>query len=364
MAARLALLLAIPACSPPKSDDDTGGGSDRHGRHPRLQRADSDPRPRPTDTRPTAGAGSAGVRCSTTRRSSPRTPRLQRGRAVPHPRRHGSGLHLLWMLKSGVGSTLWSSTSTNGTDWTTPTAVSGLDGESYPSLIHDGTAFQMWVGSGSIAHATSQNGVDFTVTETVLRPGDAAFDTVSLSTPMPSRPVQASNSGHRVRRGAIRHRTGRLRRHGHRLHRRRSGRTRTAGTTRPSPCPRSSIMRDASTPGTAATTPSSPTLALAHRPSETTARGVCRCRSPTAAPGLLHQDPAVVPWGRLADGLRRDGRRRHLPPRIGDLGRLSGLRQIGRDLVGQGLVDPVRPGGRLRRCRSRPVPRRPCRPTA
>ena len=28
MAARLALLLAIPACSPPKSDDDTGGGSD------------------------------------------------------------------------------------------------------------------------------------------------------------------------------------------------------------------------------------------------------------------------------------------------------------------------------------------------
>ena len=185
MAARLALLLAIPACSPPKSDDDTGGGSDTGTVATRdCSAPDSDPAPT-ADGHPTDGWRwqRRGPVFDDATLFPADAPGYNEGALSPTLVDTGSGLHLLWMLKSGVGSTLWSSTSTDGTDWTAPTPVTGLDGESYPSLIHDGTAFQMWVGSGSIAHATSQNGVDFTVTETILRPGDAAFDTVSLLYP-------------------------------------------------------------------------------------------------------------------------------------------------------------------------------------
>jgi hypothetical protein len=95
----------------------------------------------------------------------------------------GDGLHLIWMLKTGIESTLWASTSTDAETWTAPTAVTGLDGESYPSLLHDGEGFQLWVGSGSVAHATSSDGVAFTLGETVLRAGGASHDTVSILYP-------------------------------------------------------------------------------------------------------------------------------------------------------------------------------------
>lgn len=95
----------------------------------------------------------------------------------------GSGLHLMWMVKTGAGTTLWASTSTDAETWTAPQAVTGLDGESYPSLLHDGVGFQLWVGSGSIAHATSTDGLAFSRGETVLRAGDAGFDAVSLLYP-------------------------------------------------------------------------------------------------------------------------------------------------------------------------------------
>lgn len=95
----------------------------------------------------------------------------------------GAGLHLIWMLKTGVETTLWASTSQDAETWTAPIAVTGLDGESYPSLVHDGAGFQLWVGSGSIAHATSTDGVDFALGETVLRAGGASHDTVSILYP-------------------------------------------------------------------------------------------------------------------------------------------------------------------------------------
>lgn len=95
----------------------------------------------------------------------------------------GGGLHLLWMVKAAAGNALWASTSEDGATWSAPVPVTGLDGESYPSLVHDSDGFQLWVGSGSIGHATSDDGVDFTPGETVLRAGDAGFDAVSLLYP-------------------------------------------------------------------------------------------------------------------------------------------------------------------------------------
>lgn len=95
-----------------------------------------------------------------------------------------TGLHLLWMHKFGVQSTLWASSSADGQAWTPPERVNGLEeGSSYPSLMHDSGQFQLWYGSGSIAHATSDDGVTFTPTDTVLRAGDAEFDALSLLYP-------------------------------------------------------------------------------------------------------------------------------------------------------------------------------------
>lgn len=95
----------------------------------------------------------------------------------------GAGLHLLWMLQNGAGTSLWASTSADADTWTGPVPVTGLDGESYPSLVHDGAGFQLWVGSGSVGHASSSDGLAFTAGETVLRPGAAGFDAISLLYP-------------------------------------------------------------------------------------------------------------------------------------------------------------------------------------
>ena len=96
----------------------------------------------------------------------------------------GAGLHLLFLLKQGTGTTLWASTSPDAVAWSAPTPVTGLgaDGTSYPSLVHD-DGFRLWYGSGSIAWATSDDGFDFTPRETVLRAGDAGFDSLSLLYP-------------------------------------------------------------------------------------------------------------------------------------------------------------------------------------
>jgi len=95
----------------------------------------------------------------------------------------GDGLHLLWMVKTGAGTTLWASGSDDGEAWSAPEPITGLEGESYPSLLHDGAGFQLWVGSGSIGHASSSDGVAFTMGETVLRAGETGFDAVSLLYP-------------------------------------------------------------------------------------------------------------------------------------------------------------------------------------
>ena len=134
----------------------------------------------------------------------------------------GAGLHLLFLLKEGTGTTLWASTSTDATAWSTPALVTGLeaDGTSYPSLIHDEEGFRLWYGSGSIAWATSDDGFDFTPVETVLRRGRG------VRLPVAPLPPRARDRGrrpallHRLRRRAVRHRRGRLRSGGDGLHRR------------------------------------------------------------------------------------------------------------------------------------------------
>lgn len=98
----------------------------------------------------------------------------------------GRGLHLLYMLKRGTETSLWATTSVDGTDWSLPVAVTGLEesGQSYPSLVFDEEmGFRLWFGSGSIAWASSSDGVSFSVEDTVLRAGDAEFDSLSLLYP-------------------------------------------------------------------------------------------------------------------------------------------------------------------------------------
>jgi len=97
----------------------------------------------------------------------------------------GAGLHLLFLRKQGSETTLWASTSPDAATWSAPAPVTGLeaDGTSYPSLVHDDDGFRLWYGSGSIAWATSDDGLSFTPLDTVLRAGDAEFDSLSLLYP-------------------------------------------------------------------------------------------------------------------------------------------------------------------------------------
>jgi len=188
---RVALLALLAACTPPKSDGDTTGP----GADDTAGAGDRDCSPPDAEPVPTAeGHPTDGWRWQ---RRGPLfddgtlfaggTPAYGDGALSPTLVDTGDGLHLLWMQQEATSSTLWASRSADGSSWSPPEPVTGLDGESYPSLVHDGERFQLWVGSGSVAHATSDDGVAFTPGETVLRPGDAAFDTVSLLYPHAAR---------------------------------------------------------------------------------------------------------------------------------------------------------------------------------
>lgn len=105
-----------------------------------------------------------------------------RGALAPTLVDTGAGLHLIYMLQTDAGTGLFATTSTDGAAWSAPVAVTGLDGESYPSLVYDG-GFSLWVGTGSVGLAESDDGIAFSAPETVLRAGDAGFDAVSLLYP-------------------------------------------------------------------------------------------------------------------------------------------------------------------------------------
>jgi len=93
----------------------------------------------------------------------------------------GDGLHLLYNRQDGNGWSLWASTSTDGLSWTDPVPVTGLgDDVAYPSLVYRDGTFHLFHGSGSVAYATSTDGVSFTPVDTVFRTPDAG-DFASLS---------------------------------------------------------------------------------------------------------------------------------------------------------------------------------------
>lgn len=94
----------------------------------------------------------------------------------------GTTLHLLFTRQRGSEQSMWASTTTDGENWTPPTAVTGLDATAieYPSLVAADGTFHLWYGSGSIDYATSTDGVHFTPVTTVLRTPDAG-DFASLS---------------------------------------------------------------------------------------------------------------------------------------------------------------------------------------
>jgi len=103
----------------------------------------------------------------------------------------GTVLHLLFTRQRGTEQSMWASTSTDGENWTVPTAVTGLDATAieYPSLVVVDGIFHLWYGSGSIDYATSSDGVHFTPVTTVLRTPDAG-DFASLSLLYPHAVVQ------------------------------------------------------------------------------------------------------------------------------------------------------------------------------
>jgi hypothetical protein len=100
----------------------------------------------------------------------------------------GGAIHLWVTRKEGVVHRILHSMSTDGETFSEPVATTGIEGQdivAYPSVLHDGSRFLMWYGSGSIDHAQSQDGVSWTMIGTgVLKTGEAgAFDSFSLLYP-------------------------------------------------------------------------------------------------------------------------------------------------------------------------------------
>jgi hypothetical protein len=108
----------------------------------------------------------------------------------------GDTLHLWITRKQGTLHRIFHTTSSDGFTFSTPVETSGLEGENiiaYPSVLHDGTRFLMWYGSGTIDHAESVDGTTWTMVESmVLKTGEAgSFDAMSLLYPN----VVATGSG-------------------------------------------------------------------------------------------------------------------------------------------------------------------------
>lgn len=97
-------------------------------------------------------------------------------------------LHLWVTHKQGTTHRIMHCTSSDGQTFSAPRETTGLEGQdiiAYPTVLHRGSEFWMWYGSGSIDHARSSDGDSWTMIATgVLRPGDVgAFDSLSLLYP-------------------------------------------------------------------------------------------------------------------------------------------------------------------------------------
>lgn len=101
----------------------------------------------------------------------------------------GATLHLFVTRKAGSVHTIHHVASADPRAFPAPTPCTGLgtnDVVAYPSALHDGSAFRMWYGSGSVKTATSQDGVDWTAAaDPVLVASHEAgtFDALSLLYP-------------------------------------------------------------------------------------------------------------------------------------------------------------------------------------
>ncbi len=100
----------------------------------------------------------------------------------------GDTLHLWITRKQGTLHRVFHTTSSDGLTFSTPVETNGLEGENiiaYPSVLHDGTRFLMWYGSGTIDHAESLDGTTWTMVESmVLKTGEeGSFDSMSLLYP-------------------------------------------------------------------------------------------------------------------------------------------------------------------------------------
>lgn len=109
----------------------------------------------------------------------------------------GDTIHLWVTRKQGLVHRILHTVSADGVTFSEPVPTNGIEGQdiiAYPSVLHDGSRFLMWYGSGSIDRAQSEDGVTWTMIATgVLKPGGAgAFDSLSLLYPN----VVASSNGY------------------------------------------------------------------------------------------------------------------------------------------------------------------------
>lgn len=85
-------------------------------------------------------------------------------------------LHLFYTRKDATLHRIWHATSTDGVAFSVAGEVSGLGDDpvlAYPTALVEDGRFRMWVGSGTIDLAESEDGDAWTVVaESVLRPGD------------------------------------------------------------------------------------------------------------------------------------------------------------------------------------------------
>ncbi len=99
----------------------------------------------------------------------------------------GGRIHLWFARKKGVQHRIHHASS-DGAGFDSVQETTGLQGEdiiAYPSVVHDGSRFLMWYGSGTIDLAESQDGVAWTmIASSVLKTGEqGAFDSMTVLYP-------------------------------------------------------------------------------------------------------------------------------------------------------------------------------------
>jgi len=96
------------------------------------------------------------------------------------------GLRLFFTRKQGPSHQLYTSQSSDGSSWSTPTPLTGLpedDFQAYPAVVHTGDRYLLWYVSGGLDLAESVDGEQFTAVADEVLEGSGDFDTLGVLYP-------------------------------------------------------------------------------------------------------------------------------------------------------------------------------------